>query len=78
MVFERREIDGREHSPWILRAELADQRQTDSSPGGTRLMMTLHYGGSLWAGAALHLVLDEQIRAGSRRLLDLVSDEPTH
>lgn len=83
VVFERREVDGRDHAAWILRAELFDISDTAASPAMTRpamtrLVMTLRYGGSLWTGAALRVVLDEQIRSGSRRLLELVSNEPMH
>ncbi len=70
-VFERAEVDGRTHAPWLLRADLA--------PGtaGTELTMTLRYGGRLWTGAVLERVLDDQVRRGSERLLELVSDSPT-
>ncbi|WP_420453430.1 SRPBCC family protein [Ilumatobacter sp.] len=66
-VFERAERDGRDHAPWILRAELAPH------PDGTDLTMRLTYGGSLWAGAALHRILDDQVRRGSAALLAIVS-----
>lgn len=72
-TFERREIDGREHSPWILR--------TTVSPGPTDetsvLIMELQYGGSLWGGAVLQRVLDDAVRRGSERLVELVSEAPT-
>ena len=67
-VFERREADGRDHSEWILRADL--DADTD---GRTVLTMTMSYGGSLWAGPILERVLDDQVRRGSDRLLALVS-----
>lgn len=67
-VFERREADGREHSEWILRADL----DVDDD-GRTILTMTMSYGGSLWAGPILERVLDDQVRRGSERLLALVS-----
>jgi len=70
VVFERVEVDGRQHAPWTLRAEV----DHDGSTSGVR--MTLHYGGSLWTGGALKLVLDEQIQQGSERLRELVSDDP--
>lgn len=68
VVFERAEIDGREHSPWVLSADLEVVDDTT-----TRLVMNLHYGGSMWTGGALRLILDEQIRTGSQRLVDIVS-----
>lgn len=67
-VFERREADGREHSEWILRADI----DVDGD-GRTVLTMTLSYDGSLWAGPILERVLDDQVRRGSDRLLALVS-----
>lgn len=67
-VFERREADGREHSEWILRADL----DVDDD-GRTVLTMTMSYNGSLWAGPILERVLDDQVRRGSDRLLELVS-----
>ena len=70
-VFERDEDDGRDHSPWILRAELAPV--PDGGDPATRLTMTMTYGGSLWAGPVLERVLDEQVRLGSDALLRLVS-----
>lgn len=67
-VFERREADGRDHSQWVLRADLAS-----AAEGRTVLTMTLSYDGSLWAGPILERVLDDQVRRGSDRLLALVS-----
>jgi hypothetical protein len=69
-VFERSETDGRQHSPWILRAELTSDSDLATS---TRLTMTLAYGGSLWAGPVLERVLDDQVRRGSDALLALVT-----
>lgn len=67
-VFERREADGREHSEWILRADL----DVDDD-GHTVLKMTMSYDGSLWAGPILERVLDDQVRRGRDRLLALVT-----
>lgn len=72
-VFEREEDDGRDHSPWILRAELESDDADASSSPSTRLTMTMTYGGSLWAGPVLERVLDDQVRRGSEALLRLVS-----
>ena len=71
-VFERAEIDGRRHSPWILRAELAPADRDGAGPA-TELTMTLHYGGSLWSGAVLQRVLDDQVARGSTNLLAIVA-----
>lgn len=67
-VFERREADGREHSEWVLRADL----EVDAD-GRTVLTMTMSYDGSLWAGPILERVLDDQVRRGRDRLLALVT-----
>jgi hypothetical protein len=65
--FERNEIDGRSHAAWILQADL-DELDARS----TRLTMTLTYGGSLWTGAVLQRVLDDEVTKGSNALLHLV------
>jgi hypothetical protein len=49
-LFERVERDGRQHSPWVLRAEVTP------APAGSHLDMRLHYGGSLW-GAVIERML---------------------
>ncbi len=70
-VFERSEVDGREHAPWTLRATV------DGDAARSSLTMELGYGGRLWGGSALQRVLDDAVAAASRGLLDVVSDEPT-
>ena len=68
VVFERAEVDGRDHARWALRAELAEIAD------GTNLTMHLAYDGSLWTGGLLDKVLEEEIRrarAGLVRLLAL-------
>lgn len=61
VVFERRELDGREHAMWRLRAELRDV-----ADGAARAELTMHlaYGGSLWTAGVLERVLDDQVRQG--------------
>lgn len=71
VLFERSEVDGRDHAPWVLRVEL-DSRTTPDGAPSTELTMTLRYGGNLWTGAVLQRVLDDQVAAGSDALLDLV------
>lgn len=65
-VFERHEIDGRSHSPWVLRAEVS------AVGSGSELRMHLHYGGGLWTGGVLERALSDQITQGSERLAALV------
>jgi hypothetical protein len=60
--FERAEHDGRQHSPWVLDAELGPH------DGGTRLTMRLHYGGRLWMPALDRLLTDEIERSRPRLL----------
>ena len=65
-VFERHEVDGRSHSPWVLRAEVV------ATVEGSELRMHLHYGGALWTGGVLERALAEQISRGRERLAQLV------
>ena len=69
VVFERAEVDGRDHARWALRAEL------EPTPTGTRLTMHLAYDGGLWTGGVLERVLDEEIRRGRAGLAALVAGE---
>lgn len=62
-VFEREERDGREHSAWVLRAEV---EAVDG--GGSRLTMRLHYGGSLF-GPVLERLLGDTIERSRPKLL---------
>ena len=60
-VFERRELDGRAHSPWVLDAPV------EATPGGARLTMLLHYGGGLW-GPVLERMLRDEVEHSRPRL----------
>jgi hypothetical protein len=51
VTFERREADGRNHSPWVLTATIVEH------DGASTLTMHLHYGGALWTGGVLERVL---------------------
>ncbi len=66
VVFERHEVDGKQHAPWVLRAEVT------SVVDGSALRMHLHYGGALWTGGVLERTLADQITNGRERLLGLV------
>ncbi len=68
--FERRELDGRSHSPWVLAVEVLEAPAPDT---GSELRMHLHYGGALWTGGVMERVLAEQIVAGRERLLAIVA-----
>lgn len=63
--FERLERDGREHSSWVLDATIAATEQ------GSRLTMSLHYGGRLWMPALDRLLRDEIERSRPRLLARL-------
>ena len=65
--FERREDDGRTHSPWVLTAEVR------AVPGGSRLDVRLHYGGGLF-GPVLERLLGDEVERAKPRLVALVSD----
>lgn len=60
--FERAEQDDRQHSAWVLDAEIADVDQA------SQLTMRLHYGGRLWM-PALDRLLAEEIARSRPRLL---------
>jgi hypothetical protein len=75
-VFERAEVDGRDHARWALRVEL-DAGDPGSDRPSTTVTMHLAYDGRLWTGGVLAKVLDDQIRRGRNGLIELVSDAPT-
>src|SRR5690606_21973377 len=64
-VFERREVDGRDHSAWVLTATV------HGDAGGSELRMDLHYGGSLWV-PLLDRLLTSEIESSRARLRALV------
>jgi carbon monoxide dehydrogenase subunit G len=66
-VFERAEVDGRDHARWALRCELAPVDD------GTLVTMHLSYDGRLWTAGILERVLDEEVRRGRAGLVELVS-----
>jgi hypothetical protein len=67
--FERAEHDGREHSPWVMDAQIA------AIAGGSRLTMRLHYGGRLWVPALDRLLADEIERSRGRLLACVTSGQ---
>jgi uncharacterized protein YndB with AHSA1/START domain len=66
VVFEREERDGRDHSPWVLTA------QVDPSGEGSTLTMRLHYGGGLF-GPVLERLLRDEIERSKPKLLALLA-----
>lgn len=66
VVFERRETDGRKHSPWVLTAHVS------ATGVGSNLKVNLHYGGTLFTGGVLERLLADQIVQGRERLLTIL------
>ncbi len=64
--FERREHDGRDHSPWVLDATV------EPTEAGSRLVMRLHYGGGFGDGV-LERLLGQAIERSKPVLLEQVS-----
>ncbi len=64
--FERREHDGRSHSPWVLEAEVTPAG--DPADEASRLVMHLHYGGS-FGGSVLEKLLGDAIERSRPALL---------
>lgn len=70
--FERRELDGRAHSPWVLEATLEPPETPDDD---VALTVRLHYGGSLWV-PILDRVLRDEIERSRPRLVEVASRRP--
>lgn len=67
VTFERAELDGRDHSPWVLQADVTPHDE------GAELKMRLHYGGGLF-GPVLERVLRDEVERSRQRLLVLLTD----
>lgn len=65
--FKRAELDGRNHSPWVLEADVT------AHGNGSELHMRLHYGGGLF-GPVIERLLRDEIERSRLRLLALVSE----
>jgi hypothetical protein len=63
VVFERKELDGRSHSAWVLTADISPKGE------GSTVTVHLHYGGTLFTGGVLERLLADQITHGQQRLL---------
>jgi hypothetical protein len=70
--FERMEHDGRDHSPWVLQAEITPQEPVDGDEASTLLTMSMHYGGAL-GGAVLEKLLSDEIEKSRPRLLERIA-----
>lgn len=67
--FERRELDGRDHSAWVLSAEVGPR---DDEPHRSEVTVDLRYDGSLWSGL-LDAVLQSAADDASERLQSYVA-----
>lgn len=67
VIFERREVDGRQHSEWKLTVFF------DGDGPQTRVSLELFYGGSMFGGGILERMLVEQIEQSRSRLIGLLS-----
>jgi len=65
--FVRSEIDGREHSAWIMNAGITPQDPTSTIAQRSKVVLGLEYGGGLW-NPALDLVLGAAIDRATRNL----------
>lgn len=66
IVFERDEIDGRQHSPWTMAVTL------QAADAGCVVTVDLSYGGTLWTAGILDRVLAAQVEAGKAGLARVV------
>ncbi len=69
IVFERREIDERQHAMWRLTATVTS---ANSAAGGAELVMHLHYDGRLFV-SVVEAILRQNIDAGRVRLAELLA-----
>ncbi len=83
-TFTRQEVDGRDHSDWVMQATVediadltadietadSDRKQTTSAPTKkSKLSVSLHYDGSFWTGA-LEKILELHTASSTRKLHD--------
>ena len=69
IVFERREIDERQHAMWRLTVTVA---AANSAAGGAELVMHRHYDGRLFV-SVVEAILRQNIDAGRVRLAELLA-----
>lgn len=76
IVFERAELDGKKHSPWVLTVEIAPHEVPNSNREISTVSVHLHYGGNLWV-PLLDRILEDEIRSSSSRLTQLINTRTT-
>ncbi len=64
-IFERRELDARDHSSWVMQVTVRDRGDPD--PNQSEIEISLKYGGSLWSGA-LETVLGSVVGSAGKKL----------
>ncbi len=67
VVFERKELDGKKHAPWVLTCDISE------SGSSCLLNVQLHYGGSLFDGGVVERVLADQIETGKAKLIQFLA-----
>ncbi len=68
VLFTRREEGARDYSDWTLSVVVEDAGAAEC-----RVVLRLHYGGSLWTPGPLERVLADQVRVGRERLSRVVA-----
>lgn len=68
VLFTRREEGSRDYSDWTLSVVVEDAGAAEC-----RVVLRLHYGGSLWTPGPLERVLADQVRVGRERLSRVVA-----
>jgi hypothetical protein len=71
--FERREVDGRQHSSWVLAAEVGPRLD---APWRSEVTVELRYGGSLWSGLLDGVLQAAAVDATARLQAHLSADAP--
>ncbi len=68
VLFTRREEGARDYSDWTLSVVVEDAGAAEC-----RVVLRLHYGGTLWTPGPLERVLADQVRVGRERLSRVVA-----
>ena len=72
VVFERSEVDGRNHSEWKLTVFFA------GAGNETEVSVEMFYGGSMFGGGILERMLADQIERSRPKLVELIRRTQTH
>lgn len=69
VVFERFEVDGRDHSDWMMQARVTEHEK------GSEVTIKLHYSGNLWV-AALDPIIEGAVKRSAEQLSDYIENTP--